>query len=292
MSPVATLPPVQPPQRQWVKPSKPSLIDNFESFVRVRGSLDPTQEAVYYWTGSIHAQEPEKPARHLFDFEGFNIARTVIDAQGNCQLLTREMAVYRDPETHEILKTWENPYSGKRVNVLPVWNDPVNNLLPNQGGLSPVAVTDLGDKASYSIDAFLSYPSPLPRQTYAAYSQSDTYQGAELFNFYVDKEDLANPALPSVPSQISWTRLGPWLPWMQMADRPGQMVYHARGAKLEDGVKDLPQDLRDFVSGQQPKYLSAPERWSRPNETSWTYFKKQIDSGSYQANPPQEKELS
>ena len=258
-------------------------LDDFTSFVRVRGSLDPEQETVYHWTGTIHAQEPEKPARHLFDFEGYNIARTVIDAQGNCQLLTREMAVYRDPATHKILETWHNPYTSQRVQVVPVWNDPVNNLLPNQDGLSPVAVDDLGEQACYSIDAFLAYPSPLPRETYPQYSQSDLYQGAELFNFYTDKEDLARPELKSVPAQISWTRLGPWLPWMQLGDQAGQMVYHARGSKVQGGIQALPQDLRDYVSSHEPKFLHAPESWSRPNETSWTYFKKQLDSGQYPA---------
>lgn len=271
--------PVSWPSRS--QPPERDPLDNFESFVRVRGSLDPTQESVYHWTGAIYAQEPEKPARHLFDFEGYNIARTVIDAQGNCQLLTREMAVYRDPKTHEILEKWQNPYTQKRVNVLQVWNDPVNNLLPNQGGLSPVDVQDLGDRASYNVDVFLTYPSPLPREAYPDFSQSDTYQGAELFNFYVDKEDLEDPALKSVPAEISWTRLGPWLPWMQMSDRQGQLVYHARGSKLEGGVQDLPRDIHNYVSDREPKFLHAPEQWSQPNETSWTYFKKRIDSGAY-----------
>lgn len=255
--------------------------DTVDSFVRVRGSLNPEEESVYYFKGKVRAQQPGKRAELLFDFEGFNVARTVLDTQGSWQMLTREVAVYRDPQTGEILNSWQNPYTGKDVKVVPVWNDPVNAVLGPRGTPSPTPVEDLGEEACYSVDAFLAYPSPLPREKYPEYSQSDIYQGAELFNFFAEKEDLADPDLDSVPAEISWTRLGPWLPWMQMGAKPGQMVYHARGHKLAHGIADLPGELKHFVEEKNPKFLHAPEEFSTPNETSWTYFKKQLDSGDY-----------
>jgi hypothetical protein len=256
-------------------------LDTVDSFVRVRGSLNPTEETVYYFKGAVRAQQPDKRAEKIFDFEGFNVARTVLDENSNWRMLTREVAVYRDPQTGKILETWENPFTGKDVKVLPVWNDPVNAVLGPKGSSSPTPVEDLGEEVCYSVDAFLTYPSPLPREQYPQYSQSDIYQGAELFNFYAEKDDLADPQASSVSAEISWTRIGPWLPWMQMGDRPGEMVYHTRGYKVPSGVDGLPRELRQFVQERNPEFLHAPTEYSTPNETSWTYFKKQLESGDY-----------
>jgi hypothetical protein len=258
---------------------------NLDAYVRVRGSRDPKEETVYYWTGWVYAQEPDKATRKVFKFEGFNVARTQLDQNG-MQLLSREVAVYRDPETNEILNSWENPWTEDTVPAVQVWNDPVNFRVP-ASDKPRFPVDDLGQEVCFHSDVFLNYPSPLPRDNFPKYSQSDTYQGTELFQFFADKDDLADPTQNSVPAEISWTRIGPWLPWMQMADRPGNLLYQARGYKLPDGVADLPDEIRDFVEHQHPEFLSAPVRAEGPNETSWTYFKKLLEKGAYPPQPDQ-----
>ena len=78
----------------------------------------------------------------------------------------------------------------------------------------------------------------------------------------------------SAPVQTSWTRLGPWLPWMAMGDRPGQLVYHCQGGELAGGFAALPGWLRGRVEAERPEFATAPTEFSAPNETSWTYFSK------------------
>ena len=34
--------------------------------------------------------------------------------------------MYQDPVSKEILKTWDNPWTGETVNVIQIENDPVN----------------------------------------------------------------------------------------------------------------------------------------------------------------------
>ena len=62
------------------------------------------------------------------------------------------------------------------------------------------------------------YPNPLPKSEYPKYSANDWYEAAELFNSFVTKADLADKSKTSLPEVGTWSRTGPWLPWMEMAD--------------------------------------------------------------------------
>jgi len=140
-------------------------------------------------------------------------------------------------------------------------------------------VDELGnDRLCMSLDVMLAYPSPLSRAQYPKNSQSDLYQGAELFQFFFSRAEAEELALDSIPCEISWTRLGPWLPWMAMADRPGQLLYQCSGYKVARGYSDIPASVRTYVEAHHPEYTAAPTEFTRPNETSWTYFKKQHGS--------------
>ena len=251
--------------------------DNLLAFVKMRASLDGI-DTVFWWTGGIHSTIPGEQGKKLFGFEGYNIAKAV-KIEGVYQLLTREMSVYKNPESGEILKTWINPFTLQTVRVVPVWNDPVNSefLLNGERTRFPLRYTLLGKRICWTIDVFLTYPSLLPRSQYPRYSQSDLYQGAELFQFYAARDDLEDQAVASAPTQISWTRIGSGLPWMKMADRPGNLVYHCTGHKVNHGFDGLPVQLREFVNTHHSRYRTAPESFTRPNETSWTYFKKILE---------------
>ena len=98
-----------------------------------------------------------------------------------------------------------------------------------------------------------------------------------MFNNYVSATDLENPELTSVPAHGSWSRFGPWLPWMEMGDTPGNLVYHGHGTKFINGKADIPERLLTIMEERFPEYLTAPESDYGPNQTSWTVFKSIID---------------
>ena len=49
------------------------------------------------------------------------------------KLVSREILLYKDPVTDEVLATWENPWTGETVDVLHVANDPVNFTMYETG---------------------------------------------------------------------------------------------------------------------------------------------------------------
>ncbi|MFB6810528.1 DUF1838 family protein [Streptomyces sp. NPDC056387] len=231
------------------------------AFARTRASLDGA-EVTFWWTGDVYSWAPEQPYRHVFGFEGLNVARLVEDAEGGgFQLLTREAGFYLDPRTREILDTWE----GKPV--VHIWNDPANlRLRP-----FPVPVTELGDQVCFSLEIPIAYPSPLPVAEYPLNSADDTYRALELFQFFAPGTVFTTDE-PGVPCTMSWMRMSPWLPWMEQGQRPGGLAFHCRGRKL-GSYAEVPERLRTYVADRHPEYAHAPEKWTEPNETSWTYFR-------------------
>ena len=100
----------------------------------------------------------------------------------------------------------------------------------------------------------------------------------EIFDFYGVKDDLLDDNTTFVNPGVAWVRIAQWLPFMEMNGREGFMYFNAQGGKL-DSWDDLPQTLKDQIAANYPDYTNAPPLDdTRPNETSWTYFKKVFDA--------------
>ncbi|MFI2211656.1 DUF1838 family protein [Streptomyces sp. NPDC020141] len=241
------------------------------AFARTRASLDGS-EVTFHWTGDVHSWEPGEPYRRVFGFEGVNVARLVEDGDGY-RMLSREAAFYLDPRSREILETWEDKP------VIHVWNDPANQKWQP----FPIPLTELGDQICFNMDIPLSYPSPLPVAEFPANSADDTYRALELFQFFAPAEALSTEK-PSVPSTMSWARMSPWLPWMAQGQRPGGLAFHCRGRKLASW-SEVPERTREYIAARRPEFARAPEGWSEPNESSWTWFRKLAERAGDTAEP-------
>lgn len=252
---------------------------HLDAMVRLRASTDGAPTTVW-WAGDVYTWGPGESNNRVFGFEGLNVARAVA-VDGGFELLARECAFYLDPRSREILTTWGNPRTEKTVDVVHVWNDPVNQrwLLDGPRGPFRLPLTDLGGRVCVNMDIPLTYPSPLPTADFPDSSADDLYRALELFQFYGDTAELGDPAVASAACELSWVRMSPWLPWMRMGDRPGGLLFHCRGYKLAS-YDEVPERTRAYVAAHHPEFASAPDAWSEPNETSWTYFRKLVESGA------------
>jgi len=269
-------------EKETVKPSLDLDLDKAEdnmlAFMKVRGSLDETEEVIYYANGKIYGFVEGERDKPLMGFEMYNIGRNIKKGENEYHLLTNEVLLYTDLKTGEVLETFHNPYTDQDVDVLHVWNSPVNQEQKLNGKYGPWGVNHNkfgDDMICMNADIFLAYPSPLKIADYPESAQSNLYEAAELFQFFFSEEDINDPTLNSVDVAISWTRLGPWLPWLKMGQRQGNMVYQGAGYKLsEKNYDDMPAVLRNYVMANKPEYRHAPTTFTSPNETSWTYYKK------------------
>jgi hypothetical protein len=244
-------------------------------WVKTRSSLDPSQSNFLYWIGKIHAFIPNERKKHLFNMVGMSVSRCIPAETDSWNFTSRELTYYLNPKTNEILHNWENPWTLEVLPVMHVANNPVQGYF--QGNF-PVQVE--GDRTTFLFDIFPNYPNPLATDNkFEKYSPNPTYQAAELFKITVPTTDLFNSQLLSVSElQLSWDRIGSWLPWMKMGDMSGHMIYSSYGGKI-NRLEDLPQLLQDEINHRVPLFKKAPKfHKDVKNMTSWLYFQEHFEA--------------
>jgi Protein of unknown function (DUF1838) len=244
-----------------------------EAFIRANGDTSGKPVATY-GTGTVYAYLPGEKPRAVFGLQVVGMSRYE-KIEGGYLRLHREIGYYTDLKTGEVIERWFNPWLQREVEVLPIQNDPVNRRYTAAAGNYSYDLN--GDDIVFYREVPLRYPNPLDRATYPLNSSGDFYEAMEMFTTFIRRDQLENPRLTSIPSTGTWTRFGPWLPWMEMGAHQGYLVYHSRSFKPADGLAGIPQKLRDFIARDNPKFLSAPEKFTEPDETSWTFFKKAFD---------------
>ena len=285
-----------PAYAQMLDPADPE--DALEISKRLQCGVSEDEPAVYHWSGNIYGRSPGVADKLLFKGEGMNIRRCVEvddpERGRGWRMVSREVMLMLDPETGEVVNEWENPYTGKTVTVMQIHNDPVNgqpNFAVGSNG-KPFRLSTLREAGPYVFIPFevpLFYPNPLA----GSYQQyvGNMYHAMEIFDFAALKSDLYDSSTPTAYPMISWVRLSPWAPWMEMGGRPGQMVFNAMGRKLPGGFEELPDVLKNEIRANYPIYEEAPPKDdARRNETTWTKFKLLTDEArAGEADRPKEE---
>jgi hypothetical protein len=245
-----------------------------DAYVRANGDTSGRPSATWA-TGTVYGYVPGEKPRALFGLAVLGMGRYQRIDDGFLRL-SREVGYYTDLKSGAVLDRWFNPWLQREVRVVPIQNDPVNRRFT----LANITfrIDEVGEDVAMYREVPLRYPNPLDRANYPLHSSGDFYEAMEMFNTFVRRRDLANAKLTSVASTGSWTRLGPWLPWMEMGAHQGYLVYHSRSFKPAQGLAGIPTWLIEHVRQNHPKYLDAPTEFTAPDETSWTYFKKQLDA--------------
>jgi hypothetical protein len=260
------------------KKTKRSLAQLYSEAVSARPD---GKDFIFTIKGYAYSFIPGERPQKLFNIDGYNIRRRVeTPEKDGFFIATREIVFYKDPQTDRIISEWTNPWTKEKQEVFHIQNDPVNFRTRVRDGKyiavsmdgkrefgEPAAPEDFGDYLVWTNDVFPFYP-------LAGFDKN--YTAAELFDFYVPKEEL-NKTTPPRNVYVSWTRVGPWLPWMGMKGREGLMVYHARSQRLEN-FEQLPEAIKREVREKYPLYMTAPEKVdpAQPNETSWTFYEKEM----------------
>ncbi len=276
--------PPPPPPMEKLDLNNPT--DAIKMSRKVTSSLKDGENCFYFWSGNVYSRVPGEKDRLLFIYHGMNVraSKTVIDSVKGWgwRHVSRELLFYQDPKTGEVLKTWKNPFTGKDVDVYHIVNDPVNGRGPSfamgNDGKTPYKLKGY-EKDGYWFELNevpLFYTNPLGGDYQDQIG--GTYQAMEIFQTITPMAELTNPySDKSENSLIAWTRVSKWLPWLDMGDKVGQMIFTGIGKKVKS-FEDLPQILKDQINTNYPDYKVAPPvDDTRPNETSWTYYKRMME---------------
>ncbi len=181
---------------------------------------------------------------------------------GNWLSTTLEQAYRTDLATGKVIERWRNPVTGETVDV-PPWN-----FAPVQQRITPslehlrddhipgrldthrvLAVEQRGEDVVVSTLAMIDVSRELSPAPF-------TYN--ELLTLTASARELARPAAPHVPTQVSYTSLASrWRPWMRMGDRPGQFVGNGVG-RYGVAIADLPSAWLAETERLRPQLLKDP----------------------------------
>ena len=241
---------------------------------KIACSMKDGQAATFWWHGEVFSRRDGEADKHLFNVEGMNIRACAKASDGEgFNLVSRELLLYTDVKTGELLKTWVNPWTGETVDVLHVANDPVNGKFRAKTRSGEPYVWDgtiSGGTWWQTTTVPLFYPNPLGGAYQA--EVGGTYHATEMFNFFGEAASLLDSTKPAKNVQVGWVRISDWLPWMKMGGRDGMVYFHTAGRKL-NSFGELPKLVRNEIKKNYPDYDSPPPLDdARPNMTSWKYF--------------------
>ncbi len=256
---------------------------NLSAWAKVLGNTDPTQETLSWFGGHIFAVQKDKPLVKLVGVDGLGVLR--IEPQGDdvFRLFNREVAFYKDPNTEEIVDVWRNPLIDEEVEVSPIHNLTVN------AEVAPIQKMDfdgtmveqpfnppwwvLGDSAMSLFEVHAAFPNPMSAEEWPRESAGPVSRISEIFQRFSSLSELEDESKTSADYVGTWTRIGPWLPWMLMGQAEGHILYRTYMKKLTS--KDqLPPKLREKVEERYPEYFQAPapETWGGHNDSSFSTY--------------------
>lgn len=254
------------------------------AFARIQGDLDWGRQKYGWYKGYVTAVRPGRKIDDLFGFEGFGAVRLELLPDGRIRRILREVGLYTDLKSGEVLEEWRNPYLDETVRVVPVANDPFNFVIeeyfpepPRFGGQNleqPPRVPFIlpwqqrGDRLDMEVHIHLLYPNALQPDRWPRESSGTMVQASEFFAHHVRVADMQDPKLTQLPFHGTWNRVTPWLPWMLMGQAPGHCQYACFMGSGEALDEVFSRPLLDHIEKHYPKYLRAPDKWTEPSLSS------------------------
>ena len=95
--------------------------DNLYAFGKIWSSYE--EPCIGAFHGLMYVRVPGKRMVPVFGYTGTGALFAKIDENGDLWIKSRETGYFTDLKTGDILETWDNPFTGKTVEVYHFYND-------------------------------------------------------------------------------------------------------------------------------------------------------------------------
>jgi hypothetical protein len=262
------------------------------ALARMIGDLDESKQKHGWYKGFAMAVQPDKKVEDLVGFMGFDASRLEKREDGSFARLLREVVLYTDLRSGEVLEEWYNPYIDETVPVVHVANDPFNFVLtdyvgppPSYGGLNeekaaprePLMINwQRQDERLYMENHIhMFYPNALQPDKWPRESAGTMARVSEMYTYFVDIAKMQDESFTTLPFSGTWSRITPWLPWMLMGQTPGHCQYlcfHGAGQELDEVMS---RPVLDYIEKNYAKYFKAPDAWEEPSLSSLEHYSRE-----------------
>ena len=263
------------------------------AYARMSGDLDESKQKSGWFKGYVMAVRPGEKVQDLFGFEGFGMSRLHYEEKtGLYQKILREVGLYTDLKTGEVLEEWNNPFNNETVKVVQIANDPYNfkigktfpgaEVFNEKTGKTKMQMIPFilpwqsrGGRLELEMHIHLLYKNKLDPEIWKRESAGPMVQASEMFNYHLSPADMQNEKLTTLSFNGTWGRITPWLPWMYMGQAPGHCVYNAFMGSGEQLDEVLSRNVLDYIEKNYPKYFNAPDKWEGFGASSLENYVKQ-----------------
>lgn len=266
---------------------------NVEAYAKITSNLDMKSTHYGWIDGHVMGVAPGGPIKTFCGFRGLGTTRLLpLEGEHGYRRVLREVVFYTDLETGEVLEEMENPFTGEKVRVVPVANDPFNRIIreselsrPTFGGLNTDEKLEpkpfilnwqvYGDRLMMERHINLYYPNALDPEIWVRESAGPMNQVTETYVYNMSLKDVQNPDLTTVDSTTVWGRHTPWLPWMLMGQAPGHCLYSVMAASMHSLEEAPDPRIIDYIAKNYPQYLDAPTEWKEPSLSSLEWYARE-----------------
>ena len=267
---------------------------NVDAYAKIGSNLDMKSTHYGFLDGYVMGVAPGGAIKTFAGFRGLGTTRLLpLEGEHGYRRVLREVVFYTDLETGEVLEEMENPFTGEKVRVVPVANDPFNRIIretelsrPSFDGLNTNEKLEAkpfilnwklfpNDRLMMERHINLYYPNALDPKKWIRESAGPMNQVTETYVYNMSLADLQNPELTTLDTTTVWGRHTPWLPWMLMGQAPGHCLYNVMAASLHSLEEAPDQRIIEYIAKHYPKYLDAPTEWEEPSLSSLEWYARE-----------------
>lgn len=228
----------------------------------------------YTWgAGSLFAWMPGRGGHQVCDIHSLLVQRTVRTETG-WLYLAREAVLYVGVDDGAPLSVWHNPFIQRDVEVTHLNDGQMHRKFesPPEGWVTGGYI-GYADNQSYLSTA------PTTVEEYPLTTQSNSFKFVSLSTYYATVAEARAPEITATAMAGINTSVSPWLPWMEMGQRRGWLVWQQR-LKKAGSVDALPDVITAYWTNADPEVFEAPHTANNATIDAWTSYQQQRESAA------------
>ncbi len=247
--------------------------DLLRACVKMRASLGP--EMTMGWLQAKRFAFSEGRVERLHDVHAATFSKLHQVSENQFEFVVIEVSFYTDPGTGTLQKTIRMPFSGEQVEVpvhrfgptlirLAVSLDETEHYAPvpgtNQAEFAvagSVSMTKSIEKNNViNGNLFLQHEEYGRRYPEDSDRPSMFYRESTIWS--APMKEVLDPTRKTVDSEVFYSAMTSWRPWMKMGDIPGNTFSNGYGRRAF-AMADLPEVYRSLLEQTNPDVLKDPE---------------------------------
>ena len=251
-------------------------VDNVTAYLKMRASLE-TQDVFYWFTGRLDLAVPGEAVQPIVNVESLILRRTERIGDLAWNVIDWEAALYRHPQSGAYLVNGDellNPATQKPVKPFHYREGPVRfrftdeeprivgsrDILPRTGKPFHYDWKIVAGDLWMNKSSYIKAPNWLAPEKYPRASSGPSVIVATHSTLKARLADVENPRMASVPTDFSYAATSSWLPWMEMGQSPGHVIWAEAGKKLFS-LDEAPAEQLAMLHQVHPQWFERPDPW-------------------------------